>query len=108
MPPSLLTVTVTIALFAFTTFAIGAESDSKPANDAREISVDVNQVKGPLNRAFRFSVGSDRAIIHLRPEHQRDLRFVKKTCGFEYMRFHGLLNEEMKIVKLGAGRIDHL
>jgi xylan 1,4-beta-xylosidase len=67
----------------------------------REIDVDVTRVKGSLNRAFRFSVGSDRAIIHLRPEHQRDLRFLKETCGFEYMRFHGLLNEEMQVVKLG-------
>ena len=41
-------------------------------------------------------------MIHLRPEHQRDLRFLKETCGFEYMRFHGLLNEEMKVVKVGA------
>lgn len=67
----------------------------------RRIDVDVNEVEGPLNRAFQFSVGSDRAIIHLRPEHQRDLRFVRDTCGFEYMRFHGLLNEEMQLVKVG-------
>jgi xylan 1,4-beta-xylosidase len=67
----------------------------------RTINVDVNHVRGPLNRAFQFSVGSDRAKIHLRPEHQRDLRFVKETCGFRYMRFHGLLNEEMKVVQVG-------
>jgi xylan 1,4-beta-xylosidase len=94
-----------IVLFAlvFST-AIGsveaAEPSTQPANISRQINVDVNQVKGPLNQAFRFSVGSDRAIIHLRPEHQRDLRFVKDTCGFEYMRFHGLLNEEMHVVKV--------
>lgn len=40
-------------------------------------------------------------MIHLRPEHQRDLRFLKETCNFQYMRFHGLLNEEMKVVKVG-------
>ena len=83
------------------TAATGAESP-------REIRIDVNAVKGQLNRAYRFSVGSDRAIIHLRPEHQRDLRFVRETCGFEYMRFHGLLNEEMHLVKLGpAGDISY-
>jgi xylan 1,4-beta-xylosidase len=75
---------------------------------ARSIAIDVNQVRGPLNRAFRFSVGSDRAIIHLRPEHQRDLRFVKETCGFEHMRFHGLLNEEMHVVRVGpSGEITY-
>lgn len=68
----------------------------------RRIDVDVKQEKGPLNRAFQFSVGSDRAFIHLRPEHQRDLRFLKETCGFKYMRFHGLLNEEMQVVKAGS------
>jgi xylan 1,4-beta-xylosidase len=72
-------------------------------NDSpREIHVDASRVKGSLNRAYRFSVGSDRAIIHVRPEHQRDLRFVKETCGFEYMRFHGLLNEEMHLVQRTA------
>ncbi len=63
--------------------------------------MDATRVKGPLNQAFRFSVGSDRAIIHLRPEHQRDLQFLIETCGFEYVRFHGLLNEEMQIIRVG-------
>jgi xylan 1,4-beta-xylosidase len=83
----------------------GAAAADEPATrgaGARSVNVDAKRVKGPLNRAFRFSVGSDRAMIHLRPDHQRDLRFLKETCGFEYMRFHGLLNEEMKVVKVGA------
>jgi xylan 1,4-beta-xylosidase len=79
-------------------FADGERSEMTP----RRIDVNVANVKGSLSRALRFSVGSDRAIIHLRPEHQRDLRFLKQTCGFEYMRFHGLLNEEMQIVKAGS------
>src|SRR3954451_23962172 len=82
--------------------ATAAGPATAPSAIPRAIQVDVHQIKGPLNRAFRCSVGSDRAIIHLRPEHQRDLRFLKQTCGFEYMRFHGLLNEEMHVVKAGA------
>jgi xylan 1,4-beta-xylosidase len=83
------------------TFAY-ADSPGASEGPPREIHVDVARAKGALNRAYRCSVGSDRAIIHLRPEHQRDLRFLKHTCGFEYMRFHGLLNEEMHLVKVGA------
>lgn len=82
--------------------ALSDESAAQSADRVRSIHVDANQERGPLNHAFRFCVGSDRAIIHLRPEHQRDLRYVKETCGFEYMRFHGLLNEEMKVVQLSA------
>jgi xylan 1,4-beta-xylosidase len=89
--------------------AIAAEPS--PMSDyltPRQIHVDFNRSIGPLNRAFRFSVGSDRAIIHLRPEDQRDLRFVKETCGFEYIRFHGLLNDEMHVATLGpSGRIEY-
>jgi xylan 1,4-beta-xylosidase len=89
-----------IAVIGTVALATGLALGDEP--DARRINVDVNRVKGPLNRAYRMSVGSDRAIIHLRPEHQRDLQFVKDTCGFEYMRFHGLLNEEMQLVKVGT------
>jgi xylan 1,4-beta-xylosidase len=92
------------SLFVIVGLVVAAQAVEPAApdvNGARQINVDENQVKGPLNTAFRFSIGSDRAIIHLRPEHQRDLRFVRETCGFQYMRFHGLLNEEMKVVKLG-------
>jgi xylan 1,4-beta-xylosidase len=88
-----------VAICSTAALADGPATSNEP--DVRRIDVDVTRVKGPLNRAFRFSVGSDRAIIHLRPEHQRDLRFLKETCGFEYMRFHGLLNEEMQVVKVG-------
>lgn len=97
MRGSLSTLVVSIIFVLTVDYAIGEESS------VRRIDVDVNQIKGPLNRAFQFSLGSDRAIIHLRPEHQRDLRFVRDTCGFEYMRFHGLLNEEMQLVKVGPG-----
>ena len=89
----------TAALLVSNAPFVRADSPQAANPAPREIRVDVAQTKGPLNRAYRFSVGSDRAIIHLRPEHQRDLKFVRETCGFEHMRFHGLLNEEMHLVK---------
>jgi xylan 1,4-beta-xylosidase len=95
------------AVAALTAVAVAAGPATQDATE-RRIEVDANRVKGPLDHAFRFSVGSDRAIIHLRPEHQRDLRFLRQTCGFEHMRFHGLLNEEMQAVKLtGDGQISY-
>jgi xylan 1,4-beta-xylosidase len=90
---------VTMALIVVGT--VSAESVVAGEPESRQIDVDVNRVKGPLNRAFQYSVGSDRAFIHLRPEHQRDLRMVRDTCGFKYMRFHGLLNDEMRLVRVG-------
>ncbi|MDR3688221.1 MAG: hypothetical protein P4L46_02495 [Fimbriimonas sp.] len=45
-----------------------------------------------------FSVGSDRAKIFLRREHQRDLMDLQSQVGFHYLRCHGIFNEEMKTV----------
>lgn len=53
----------------------------------------VKRAESPL-----FSVGSDRAMIFLREEHQRDLMTLQKACGFKYLRCHGIFNEEMKTV----------
>ena len=90
---------LTSCALALTTVVAAAAPALRGETSGRRIDVDAKRVKGPLNRAYRFCIGSDRAIIHLRPEHQRDLRFLRETCGFEYMRFHGLLNEEMRVVK---------
>jgi len=49
-----------------------------------------------------FSIGSDRTMIFLRDEHQRDLRALQSSIPFRYLRCHGLLNEEMKVVSRTA------
>lgn len=68
----------------------------------RVIEANYGDVKGPLDRRFQFCIGSDRAAIHLRPEHFRDLKFVREQCGFLYARFHGLLTDEMGVYKQTA------
>ncbi len=73
----------------------------------RQIHADYNAVKGSLNTAFRFSVGSDRAIIHLRPNDQRALTDVVQQCGFQFTRFHGILNEEMHVYSEAADGSPH-
>ncbi|HWB52657.1 MAG TPA: hypothetical protein VG722_00625 [Tepidisphaeraceae bacterium] len=65
----------------------------------RFIRANYNDVAGPLDRRFQFCVGSDRAAIHLRGDDIRDLKFVCDTCGFKYIRFHGLLDDEMGVYR---------
>ena len=38
--------------------------------------------------------GSGRAILSLRDSYRRDLRQVKQATGFEYIRFHAILDDE--------------
>ncbi len=65
----------------------------------RVIDVDVNNVKGAFNRSFQQCVGAGRANEGLRADWQRQLRLVKQECGFKYIRFHGLLSDDMGVYK---------
>jgi xylan 1,4-beta-xylosidase len=63
----------------------------------RVIRADYTDIAGPLDHRFNFCVGSDRAAIHLRDDDMKQLKFVHDACGFRYVRFHGLLSEEMHV-----------
>src|SRR5215510_772312 len=65
----------------------------------RTISVDYAQVKGPRNDFFQQVVGAGRAAEGLRTAWLRDLAVVHRECGFKYIRFHGLLQDEMAVYR---------
>ena len=64
---------------------------------ARLINVNYSKVKGKHNTFFREVVGAGRAAEGLRADWQRDLAVVHRECGFKYIRFHGLLQDEMGV-----------
>ncbi len=76
-----------------------AAAPKKPAAVApqRTIAVDVGQVKGPHDKAFRLCVGAGRANEGLRADWQAQLATVRRECGFRYLRFHGLLHDDMGV-----------
>jgi xylan 1,4-beta-xylosidase len=65
----------------------------------RTIEIDVNHNQGLLDRSFLICVGAGRANEGLRADWQRQLNIVKKECGFQYIRFHGLLTDDMGVYK---------
>jgi xylan 1,4-beta-xylosidase len=66
-------------------------------SQTRLIEVDYNKVKGPHNKFFREVVGAGRAAEGLRADWQRDLAIAHRECGFKYIRFHGLLQDELGV-----------
>jgi len=68
-----------------------------PSTPQRLISVDYRRVSGSHNRFPQLVVGAGRAAEGLRADWQRDLRLAHQECGFEYVRFHGLLQDEMGV-----------
>lgn len=67
------------------------------AASTRTIAADVTQARGPTSRMYNFCVGAGRANEGLRADWQRQLRFVRETCGFRYIRFHGLFCDDMGV-----------
>lgn len=63
----------------------------------RTIFVSYSQVKGANNKFYSEVVGAGRAAEGLRADWLRDLAIVHRECGFKYVRFHGLLQDEMGV-----------
>ncbi len=64
----------------------------------RIVSADLTQVRGPMSGMGQLCVGAGRANEGLRADWQRQLAHVKEECGFGYLRFHGLLCDDMGVV----------
>jgi xylan 1,4-beta-xylosidase len=76
---------------------IGVAQTSAQVVSSRVISADYRRVKGLRDSFGRRVVGAGRAAEGLRADWQRDLALVHRECGFEYVRFHGLLEDELGV-----------
>ncbi len=85
--------------------AVAAESSPAPV---REISADWQQVKGPRSDVFQQCVGAGRAAEGLRAEWQKQLKLCKDEIGFKYIRFHGLLHDDMGVYTEDRNGTAHL
>jgi xylan 1,4-beta-xylosidase len=79
---------------------IAQEKQVKKAGEpSRIIRVDYGSSRGPLNTMFNECVGAGRANEGLRADWQQQLAYVKKECGFRYIRMHGLLTDDMAVYR---------
>lgn len=83
-------------IFASCVFA-QSKTNKKTEFPSRVINVDYRIEKGPLNTMFKECVGAGRANEGLRADWQQQLAYVKKECGFKYIRMHGLLTDDMEV-----------
>ncbi|WP_210521122.1 GH39 family glycosyl hydrolase [Hymenobacter terricola] len=69
----------------------------RPAGSPRVISLDAHKMQGPLSKSFNLCVGAGRANEGLRADWQQQMALARKECGFRYLRFHGLLHDDMGV-----------
>lgn len=65
----------------------------------REIRVDQSVVQGEHDRFYSFCAGIGRAGLLLRRDLQEHVAMAARECGFRYLRFHGLLQDDLGIYR---------
>jgi len=60
-----------------------------------EFTCQLSETGSPLTHFWEHTVGSDHAPVALRADWQNQLRRCHDELGFRYVRFHGLLSDDM-------------
>ena len=84
---------------------------SSPAGTAQsappeQISIDARAATTPFPHFWEQTFGSGRAILSLRESYRNDLRAVKAATGFQSIRFHGILMDEVGLYDPDRSRQD--
>ncbi len=88
---------------AFIAPPVSAMRQSEAAGTKRVISADLNRVKGPRDMAWQFCVGGSHAGLMLTPANLDQLALLHRELGFRYVRFHGILSDDMHVYSLAGG-----
>jgi len=70
-------------------------SHSQTETSQEMVNVDLSIGAHPFPHFWERMFGSGRAILSLRESYRRDLHDVKQITGFDYVRFHAILNDEV-------------
>ncbi|HEX4007203.1 MAG TPA: glycosyl hydrolase family 39 [Acidobacteriaceae bacterium] len=75
--------------------AAGARAQQTNGSAApTDITVDAHAPGTPFPHFWEEMFGSGRANLSLRDDYRKDLRLVKKVTDFQYVRFHGIFDDE--------------
>ena len=70
---------------------------ARSQDQAEVIRIDPAAPGRPFPHYWERMFGSGRAILSLRESYRRDLREVREATGFQYVRFHAILDDEVGV-----------
>jgi xylan 1,4-beta-xylosidase len=86
--------------------ASGAACAAPPAGTT--LHVDATAKTTPFPHFWETMFGSGRASLALRDDYRKDLDAVRQATGFSYIRFHGIFDRDVGLVRRGAdGKISY-
>jgi len=63
--------------------------------NSETITLNARAPSKPFPHYWERMFGSGRAVLSLRDSYRRDLRSVKQATGFEFIRFHGIFDDDV-------------
>jgi len=63
-----------------------------------EFTINKNTPKTKLNRHWQYCIGSGHAPMTLRTDYVKQLKKVHEELGIQYVRFHGIFNDDMQVL----------
>lgn len=75
---------------------------ARTANLPVLFEIDTSQEGTPLRRSWEVAVGCGDAWSILRADLQDQLRAAAGACGFRYLRCHGILSDQLQVVRRGS------
>ena len=61
-----------------------------------ELTIKSGLPRLPHKKHWQFCVGSGHALLALRADYARQLKFIHDTLGIERVRFHGIFCDDMR------------
>ena len=78
--------------------AIGARhGDAQQQPKPEQIKIDAQAPATPFPHFWEHMFGSGRGTLSLREGYRNDLRAVREVTGFRYVRFHGILDDDVGV-----------
>ena len=66
---------------------------------ASSATLDFTLPGSPFRRGFNGCVGSGHALLGLRSDWRQHLAAARSDLGVQYIRFHGILDDDMSVVR---------
>ena len=68
----------------------------------RHIEIDARKSAGEVPESALRCASAARANLLLRSDHQQHLKRAVQECGFQYLRFHGIFQDDMGVYREDA------
>jgi xylan 1,4-beta-xylosidase len=95
--PVIRLVLLVLCMVSAAPFGAQVTAKTPTAQMAAMITIDANAPAHPFPHYWEQMFGSGRAILSLRDSYRRDLRSVRQITGFQYVRFHAILHDEVGV-----------